>query len=75
MIKDEDFIKEMQVIYLNEHGRKIFVEEFDKLIETTILHRKLRKKVKYKTLINLELYKIVKHLLGEKEYHPLKVWW
>uniref|UniRef100_A0A7V0Z5L3 Uncharacterized protein n=1 Tax=candidate division WOR-3 bacterium TaxID=2052148 RepID=A0A7V0Z5L3_UNCW3 len=23
----------------------------------------------------LELFKLVKHLLGEKEYSPLKVWW
>ncbi|MCM8772230.1 MAG: type I-B CRISPR-associated endonuclease Cas1b [Candidatus Omnitrophica bacterium] len=75
MIKEENFVKEMGGTYLNEEGRKIFVEEFDKQLETTILHRKLRKKVKYKTLIKLELYKIVKHILGEKEYQPLKVWW
>lgn len=75
MIKEENFVKEMGGTYLNEEGRKIFVEEFDKQLETTILHRKLRKKVKYKTLIKLELYKIVKHILEEKEYEPLKVWW
>lgn len=74
-IKEENFEKALGGIYLNEEGRKVFVEEFDKLLETTILHRKLRKKVKYKTLIKLELYKIIKHLLGEKEYVPLKVWW
>ncbi len=75
MINEEHFVKEMQGVYLNEKGRKIFVEEFEKQLETTILHRKLKKRVKYKTLIKLELYKIVKHLLGEKEYQPLKVWW
>ncbi|MCX8095833.1 MAG: type I-B CRISPR-associated endonuclease Cas1b [Caldisericia bacterium] len=75
MIKEENFEKALEGIYLNEEGRKIFVEEFDKQLETTILHRKLRKKVKYKTLIKLELYKIMKHLIGEKEYQPLKVWW
>lgn len=75
MINEKNFEKALGGVYLNEEGRKIFVEEFDKLIETTVLHRKLRKKVKYKTLIKLELYKIVKHLLEEKEYQPLKVWW
>lgn len=75
MLKDDHFVKELDGIYLNETGRKIFVEEFDKLLETTILHRKLKKKVKYKTLIRLELYKLIKHLLGEKLYQPLKVWW
>ncbi|MCM8803191.1 MAG: type I-B CRISPR-associated endonuclease Cas1b [Candidatus Omnitrophica bacterium] len=75
IIKEDNFVKEMQGVYLNEEGRKVFIEEFDKQLETTVLHRKLRKKVKYKTLIKLELYKLIKHLLGEKEYQPLKVWW
>lgn len=75
MITDKHFVKELQGVYLTEEGRKIFVEEFDKLLETTILHKKLKKKVKYKTLIRLELYKLVKHLFGDKEYQPLKAWW
>lgn len=74
-IKEENFEKALEGIYLNEEGRKVFVENFDKLLNTTILHRKLRKKIKYKTLIRLELYKIIKHLLREKKYSPLKVWW
>ncbi len=74
-ITEQDFEEELGGVYLKENGRKIFVEEFDKQLETTILHRKLKKKVKYKTLIRLELYKIIKHLLNEKEYQPLKVWW
>lgn len=75
MIKVDHFVHELEGVYLNEKGRRIFVQEFEKLLESTILHNKLKKKVKYKTLIRLELYKIVKHLLQEKEYQPLKVWW
>lgn len=75
MIKVDHFVKELEGVYLNEKGRHIFVQEVEKLLESTILHNKLKKKVKYKTLIRLELYKIVKHLLQEKEYQPLKVWW
>jgi CRISPR-associated protein Cas1 len=75
MIKDEDFLKELNFCYLNEDGRKRFIEEFDKLQEETILHRGLKRKIKYKNLIRLELYKLIKGLLGEKEYKPLKVWW
>lgn len=75
MIKEDDFLKELNYCYLNENGRKKFVEEFDKMLEETILHRGLKRKIKYKNLIKLELYKLIKHLLGEKKYKPLKVWW
>lgn len=75
MIKPEHFLRELNFAYLNEDGRKIFVKEFDSLLEETILHRNLRRKIKYKNLIRLELFKLIKHLLGEEEYKPLKVWW
>ena len=74
-IKEENFEEALEGIYLKEEGRKIFVENYDKILETTIVHRKLKKKVKYKTLIKLELYKLIRHILGEKKYQPLKVWW
>nr|WP_245605502.1 type I-B CRISPR-associated endonuclease Cas1b [Thermodesulfobacterium hydrogeniphilum] len=74
-IKPSDFLKEVNFAYLSEKGRKTFIYHFDKLLESTIYHRKLKRKVKYKTLIKLELYKLIKHLLGEKRYKALKVWW
>ena len=75
LIKPSDFLKEVEFAYLTEKGRKTFVYHFDKLLESTVYHRKLKRKVKYKTLIKLELYKLIKHLLGEKKYKGLRVWW
>jgi CRISPR-associated protein Cas1 len=75
IINEKDFEKTLNFTYLKEEGRKKFVKSFDDLLEEKILHRKLKRKMKYKTLIKLELYKLIKHLLGEKEYNPLKVWW
>jgi len=75
IIKEEHFEKSLNFVYLKEEGRKIFVKFFDDLIEEKILHRKLKRKIKYKNLIKLELYKLIKHFLGEKNYVPLKVWW
>jgi CRISPR-associated protein Cas1 len=75
IIKEEHFEKSLNFVYLKEEGRKIFVKFFDDLIEEKILHRKLKRKIKYKNLIKLELYKLIKHFLGEKNYTPLKVWW
>ena len=61
--------------YLNEEGKKIFVAEYDKKLSTTIYHRVLKRKVSYKYLIRLECYKIIKHVIEDKIYKPLKSWW
>ncbi len=74
-LKEEDFLEEPEFVYLGEKGRKAFIRELDAQLEKTILHRALRRRIKYKNLIRLELYKLIKHLLGEKIYKPLKVWW
>lgn len=74
-IQDKHFSKELNKCYLTEEGRKIFLKEFDEKLKTTIQHRQLKKSVSYRHLIRLECYKIIKHLLGEKEYKPFKIWW
>lgn len=72
---ENHFTKKSGGVFLNEEGRKIFIKEFDDFLESTLLHRSLKRKVKYRSLLRLEAYKLIKHLLGEKEYKPLKVWW
>lgn len=74
-IQDKHFSKELNKCYLTEEGRKIFLKEFDEKLKTTIQHRQLKKSVSYPHLIRLECYKIIKHLLEEKEYKPFKIWW
>ena len=39
------------------------------------VHKGLGRKVSYQYLIRLEAYKLVKHLLGEKEYEGFTIWW
>ncbi len=75
MINESHFMEEMGAILLNEKGRKIFVEEMDNKMNSTIRHRKLGRHVSYRTLIRMELYKIEKHLLGDEEYEPFVMWW
>jgi len=75
MIKEEDFDEDLNYCYLKEDGRKKFVKEFDAKIQTTIKHRKLKRNVSYKTLIRIECYKLIKHLLSEEQYIPFKAWW
>jgi len=61
--------------YLNDDGRKAFIKAFHEKLETTIKHPTLKRKVSYRTLIRLEGYKLVKHVLGDKEYVSFKAWW
>jgi len=74
-IQEKHFSRGLNMCHLNEEGRKIFVKEYDEKLKTTIQHRSLKKSVSYRHLIRLECYKLIKHLLGEKEYKPFKIWW
>ncbi len=74
-IQEKHFTKELNFCHLNEAGRKIYLKEFDEKLKTTIKHRNLKKSVSYRHLIRLECYKLIKHILGDKEYQPFKIWW
>ncbi len=69
-ITEKHFTNLGEGIYLNDQGRKIFVSEFKNLLENTINHRKLKRKVSYRQLIRIELFKLIKHLLDEEPYRP-----
>jgi len=75
MLSEKHFDRNLESTYLTEEGRKIFVKEFETVLENTILHRKLKRNIRYKSLIRLDLYKLIKHLLGEEKFSPVKVWW
>jgi len=75
MISLDDFEEDVNFCYMNESGRKRFLKEFDQKLSTTIKHRKLKRNVSYRTLIRLECYKLIKHLLDDEVYTPFKAWW
>lgn len=75
MISADDFNQNIGSCLLNENGRRLFLEEYESRLQTTIKHRSLHRKVSYKRLMYLECIKIVKHLLGLKKYEPFEIWW
>ena len=75
LIKPTHFLQELNYCYLKEDGRKLFVQEYDEKLKTTVMHQTLGRKVSYQRLIRLECYKLVKHLLGEKKYEGFKSGW
>jgi len=75
MITKQDFDQDTEGIMLKEKARKCFVEELDSKLKTTINHREIGRQVSYRRLIRLELYKIEKHMMGEKEYSSFIAKW
>lgn len=75
MIKKSDFSIENEICYLNENGKKKFIRELENKLSTTVKHRTLHRNVSYRNLIKLECYKIIKRVVEDEEYKPLKAWW
>lgn len=74
-ITEKSFTRELNHLHLKKEASQIIVGELDQKLQTTIKHKDLNKNVSYEHLIKLECYKLIKHLLGEKEYDPFKIWW
>lgn len=75
MITTKHFDKKTGGILLKDEGRKIFIQEMEERMKTTINHKKLGRQVSYRRLIRMELYKLEKHLIGEEEYQPFVSMW
>lgn len=75
MINKGHFSNIEGLCYLNDEGKKLFITEFDKKMSTTVKHRTLNRNVTYRYLIRLECYKLIKHIINDKVYKPLKAWW
>lgn len=75
IIGEEHFVKELNSCLLNEAGRRLFIENWDEKLKTTIKHRDLGRNVSFQRLIRLECHKLTKHLLGVKQYKAFRIWW
>jgi CRISPR-associated protein Cas1 len=75
MIKPKHFLKELNGVVLNEDGRKLFIQEYESRLKTTIKLSEAKDEVSYSRIIRRELYKLEKHLMGEKEYAPYVSGW
>lgn len=74
-ITEDSFTKELNFLHLKKEASRLIATEFENKLKTTIMHKELGKQVSYQYLIRLEAYKLVKHLIGEKEYEGFKIWW
>lgn len=66
---------EGEICHLNEEGKKKFIMAWEERLKQTIKHRALKRSTSYRYLIRLECYKLVKHVIDDEVYKPLKAWW
>lgn len=74
-ITEESFTKDLNFLHLTKDASALIVRELEERLKKTINHKELGKQVGYQYLIRLEAYKLIKHLIGEKEYEGFKIWW
>lgn len=74
-LTEKDFAQDLNCCYLKETGRKKVLQVWNDRLQTTIEHRRLKRKVSYERLIRLECYKLVKHLVNDEPYKGFKAWW
>ena len=74
-ITEKSFTKELNYLHLKKDASELIVSEFEKKMKQTIMHKELGRQVSYQYLIRLEAYKLIKHLIGEKEYEGFRIWW
>ncbi len=75
MITLSDFDELGGGIVMKDQAKKVFLQELDAKLKTTIKHKGIGRPVSYRRIIRLELYKLEKHLMGEKEYQPFVAEW
>ncbi|MGM9987595.1 MAG: type I-B CRISPR-associated endonuclease Cas1b [Bacillaceae bacterium] len=72
--KHFDYLED-EICYLNEEGKKKFIIAWEERLNQSIKHRVLKRKTTYRYLIRLECYKLIKHMISDETYKPLKAWW
>jgi len=68
------FLDKKTGFYLNEVGRKKFVEQYEQKLREPVTFEK-NSRCTYQRRIRLELYRLEKHLMGEKIYVPFLSRW
>lgn len=75
-ITEKDFENGLNFLYIRDKARKEITRELDKRLQTTIKHKTLDREVSYEYLMRLEVYKLIKYLIGDEgKYEGFKMWW
>ncbi len=74
-ITEKDFERNLNFIFIKDKARKEITKQIDSRLQTTIMHKSLKREVSYEYLIRLEIYKLIKYLMEDVAYEGFKMWW
>lgn len=75
IVTEDDFDQEVDCIRMKDSVAKKIMEAVDDKLKTSIKHRTLNRDVSYQHLMRLEVYKLIKHLMGADNYKAFRIWW
>ncbi len=75
VITEKSFEKGLNGIMLKTTAKQKFLRAFEERFKQTIKHSGLNRKVSYRRLIRMELYKLEKDLMSEQDYKPFVMDW
>lgn len=73
IIDESDFQKTDGGYYLKDVPRKKFIEQIENRLSTVIHHKRLNRRISYRSLIRMECYNLINYLEGKlKGYEPYR---
>lgn len=73
IIKPDDFKHTDKGLRLKDEARKKFVEEFENKLSSIIHHKRINRRISYRSLIRMECYNLINYLTGKlKSYDPYR---
>jgi len=75
MIQKKSFSERGGGLYLTDKGKEVVLKAWEDRLQSTIEHKGLRRNVSYRNLVRMEVYKVEKHVLGDKLYEPFVARW
>ncbi|MCX7983501.1 MAG: type I-B CRISPR-associated endonuclease Cas1b [Bacteroidetes bacterium] len=73
ILSTDDFSVTEKGMYLKENARRKFVEEFENRLSTVVHHKRLNRRISYRSLIRMECFNLLNFLTGAiKTYEPYR---
>jgi CRISPR-associated protein Cas1 len=72
-ISGNDFQTHGNGTLLTDKGRQKILKAWDEQLRTTVSYPALKRSVSYRQLLRLDCYKLIKHLLENREYKPYQI--
>ncbi|MGB9677980.1 MAG: type I-B CRISPR-associated endonuclease Cas1b, partial [Candidatus Ratteibacteria bacterium] len=73
IIDEKDFKVKNGMYLLKEEAKQKFVEEFERRLSTVITHRRLNRRISYRSLIRMECFNLINFMTGKlKTYEPYR---